>query len=226
MRTSRRAVLFCCDYGSAVSLDVASLAVDCTLGRSCDFTLEIMTSNCTGFTLWFTGLSGAGKSSLAEAVADVLVSRGRFVEILDGDEVRRNLSTGLGFSKEDRDTNIRRIGFVAGLLSRNGVVAIAAAISPYRAVREEVSRAHQAPFVEVYVDCPLAELVKRDRKGLYARALRGEIPNFTGVSDPYEPPVAPDIHIRTDRELVTESRDRIVMWLEQRRLVRDNNDHD
>src|SRR5262249_57306869 len=113
---------------------------------------------------------------------------GRRVEILDGDEVRQNLSAGLGFSKADRDANIRRIGYVARLLSRNGVVAIAAAISPYREIRNEVRRAHEAPFIEVFVDCSLDELVRRDRKGLYSKALRGEIQNFTGVSDPYEPP--------------------------------------
>jgi adenylyl-sulfate kinase len=125
----------------------------------------------------------------------------------------------LGFSKEDRDTNIRRIGFVARLLSRNGVVAIGAAISPYREVRDEVRRAHEAPFVEVFVDCALDELVRRDRKGLYAKALRGEIAHFTGVSDPYEPPLAPDIHVRTDRETPEESSARIVTWLEQHGLL-------
>src|ERR1700757_2070412 len=141
-----------------------------------------------GFTLWFTGLSGSGKSTLANLVADELRARGRRVEVLDGDEVRTNLSKGLGFSKEDRDTNIRRIGYVARLLSRNGVVVIAAAISPYREVREEVRRAHESPFVEAFVDCSIDELVRRDAKGLYAKALRGELPNFTGISDPYEPP--------------------------------------
>jgi adenylyl-sulfate kinase len=172
-----------------------------------------------GLTVWFTGLSGAGKSTLAQAVRDEIVARRRRVEILDGDEIRTNLSKGLGFSKEDRDTNIRRIGYVARLLSRNGVVAITAAISPYREIRDEVRRAHEAPFVEVFVDCTLEELVKRDRKGLYTRALRGEIQNFTGVSDPYEAPLSPDIHVRTDCERVEESLARIVAWLQQQRLI-------
>ena len=174
----------------------------------------------TGFTLWFTGLSGAGKSTLAQVIRDDLVARGRRVEILDGDEVRTNLSKGLGFSKEDRDTNIRRIGYVARLLSRNGVVAVAAAISPYREVRAEVRRAHEATFVETFVDCSLDELVRRDRKGLYAKALRGEIDHFTGVSDPYEAPVCPDIHVRSDQETVEESRARILDWLEVNGLIR------
>ena len=178
-----------------------------------------MRSNGNGFTLWFTGLSGAGKSTLAHAVRDELAADGRRVEILDGDEVRTNLSQGLGFSKADRDTNIRRIGYVARLLSRNGIVAIAAAISPYRDVRNEVRRAHEAAFVEVFVDCSMDALVRRDVKGLYAKALRGEIAHFTGVSDPYEPPVAPDIHIRSDRESVEHARDTIVRWLQAHRLL-------
>jgi adenylylsulfate kinase len=176
-------------------------------------------SAATGFTLWLTGLSGAGKSTLALAVRDALVSRGRRVEILDGDEIRENLSKGLGFSKEDRDTNIRRIGYVARLLSRNGIVAIAAAISPYREIRDEVRRAHQAPFVEVFVDCPLDELIRRDKKGLYARALRGEIGNFTGISDPYEPPLAAEVAVHTDREREHESVAAILACLEQRALI-------
>jgi adenylylsulfate kinase len=173
----------------------------------------------SGLTLWFTGLSGAGKSTLAESVRDELVARGLRVEILDGDEVRTNLSKGLGFSKEDRDTNVRRIGFVARLLSRNGVIAITAAISPYRAVRDEVRRANQAAFVEVFVDCSIDELVRRDRKGLYAKALRGEIAHFTGVSDPYEPPVTPEIHIHSDRETLDQSRITILAWLESHGLI-------
>jgi len=178
-----------------------------------------MSAGHTGFTLWFTGLSGAGKSTLAQVVRDVLVARGRRVEILDGDEVRTNLSKGLGFSKEDRDTNIRRIGYVARLLSRNGVVAITAAISPYREIRDEVRHSHETAFVEAFVDCSLDELVRRDRKGLYAKALRGELLHFTGVSDPYEPPLAPDIHVRSDHETVEESRGKIVAWLERSGLV-------
>lgn len=171
------------------------------------------------FTLWLTGLPGAGKSTLARAVHDELVERGRRVEILDGDEIRTNLSKGLCFSKEDRDTNIRRIGLVARLLSRNGVVAIASAISPYREIRDEVRRAHEAIFVEVFVDCPLEELIRRDEKRLYARALRGEIQNFTGVSDPYESPLSPEVHIRSQLETVAESRAKIVQWLVRHGLV-------
>ncbi len=129
----------------------------------------------SGLTLWFTGLPGAGKSTLARRVAETLVGRGLRVELLDGDEFRASLSSDLGFSKEDRDINVRRIGFVARLLSRNGIVAIVAAISPYRAIRDEVRRQHEAPFVEIFVDCSLDELIRRDTKGLYARALRGEI---------------------------------------------------
>ena len=172
-----------------------------------------------GFTLWFTGLSGAGKSTLSQAVGDELRRRGHAVERLDGDEVRQRLSRGLGFSKEDRDENIRRIGFVARLLSRSGAVAIAAAISPYRELRDEIRREHDAPFVEIFVECPLDALVKRDPKGLYAKALRGEIANFSGISDPYEPPASPEITVHTDRETVDASRDAILRWLEARRLI-------
>ena len=157
-----------------------------------------------GFTLWFTGLSGAGKSTLANAVIGKLQAHGKLVEILDGDEVRTNLSKGLGFSKEDRDTNIRRIGYVAHLLSRNGAVAITAAISPYRAIRDEV-RQRIGDFVEVYVRCPLETLVARDVKGLYKKALAGEIKEFTGVSDPYEEPLNPEVVVDSSRETVDES---------------------
>jgi adenylylsulfate kinase len=177
------------------------------------------TRRADGLTLWFTGLSGAGKSTLARAIGQEIVARGRRVEILDGDEIRTNLSKGLGFSKEDRDTNIRRIGYVARLLSRNGVVAIAAAISPYREIRDEVRHAHEARFVEIFVDCSLDDLVRRDEKGLYAKALRGEIQHFTGVSDPYEAPVLPDIHVHTGCERVEESLARIVEWLQHRELI-------
>jgi len=172
-----------------------------------------------GFTLWFTGLPCAGKSTLASGMRSALVRRGYRAETLDGDEIRANLSRGLGFSREDRDANIRRIGFVAHLLSRNGVVAIAAAVSPYRATREEVRQKHEAPFIEVFVDCPLEELVRRDCKGLYARALSGDIRNFTGVSDPYEPPISPDIHLHTDAETVEQSLARVLEALERRKLI-------
>ena len=163
--------------------------------------------------LWFTGLSGAGKSTLAEAVASNLRNAGLRVEILDGDEVRTNLSKGLGFSKEDRDTNIRRIGYVARLLARNGVVAITAAISPYRNIRDEIRAAAEAdgiPFVEIYLNCPLQKLAERDVKGLYKRALAGEIKNFTGIDDPYESPFKPEITLETDRESIEQSLDKII----------------
>ena len=158
----------------------------------------------TGFVVWLTGLSGAGKSTIAQELARQLTQRGRAPEILDGDEVRTNLSAGLGFSKEDRDTNIRRIGYVARLLARNGAGVITAAISPYRTVRDEV-RAATPGFVEVYVRCSLDELVRRDVKGLYARAIAGEIANFTGVSDPYEAPERPEVVVDTERESIDDS---------------------
>ena len=174
-----------------------------------------------GFVLWLTGLSGAGKTTLAGRLVPELCGRGLRVEVLDGDEVRTNLSKGLGFSKEDRDTNIRRIGYVARLLARNGVAAVTAAISPYREVREEVRRAVEgegAEFVEVYVECPLNVLAERDVKGLYKKALAGEIQGFTGVSDPYEEPNAPDVVVRTHEEAVETSAERIVFELERRGL--------
>ncbi|HEY7911387.1 MAG TPA: adenylyl-sulfate kinase [Blastocatellia bacterium] len=171
-----------------------------------------------GFTLWFTGLSGAGKTTLARLVETHLRGRGHNVEVLDGDVVRTNLSKGLGFSKEDRDTNIRRIGFVCDLLARNGVVAIAAAISPYRDVRDEV-RQTTGTFVEVYVKCPIDVLAERDVKGLYKKALAGEIKNFTGIDDPYEEPLSPEILIQTDTETPEQSAARILATLESLSLV-------
>ncbi len=167
-----------------------------------------------GFTIWFTGLSGAGKTTLAREVEKRLRARGMKVEVLDGDVVRQNLSKGLGFSKEDRDTNIRRIGFVCKLLTRNNVVAIAAAISPYREIRDEVRR-EIGNFVEVYVECPLEVLMERDVKGLYKKALAGEITNFTGVNDPYEPPLNPEVVIHSDRESVEESVEKIMRKLKE-----------
>jgi adenylyl-sulfate kinase len=167
-----------------------------------------------GFTIWFTGLSGAGKTTLAREVEKRLRARGMKVEVLDGDVVRQNLSKGLGFSKEDRDTNIRRIGFVCKLLTRNNVVAIATAISPYREIRDEVRR-EIGNFVEVYVECPLEVLMERDVKGLYKKALAGEITNFTGVNDPYEPPLNPEVVIHSDRETVEESVEKIMRKLKE-----------
>lgn len=166
-----------------------------------------------GFVLWFTGLSGAGKSTLSALIADALRARGVHVEVLDGDEVRTHLSKGLGFSKEDRDTNIRRIGFVAKLLARAGACAITAAISPYRAIRDE-QRAQIPRFVEVYCCAPVEALAARDPKGLYKRALAGEIPHFTGIDDPYEPPDAPEVTLFTDRESKEESLAKILAKLE------------
>ena len=168
--------------------------------------------------MWFTGLSGAGKSTIAEIVIDELRARGRRVELLDGDEVREHLSKGLGFSKEDRDTNIRRIGFVASLLARNGVVAVTAAISPYRAVRDEV-RGWIDHFVEVHVATSVEECEARDVKGLYARARAGDIPEFTGVSDPYEPPLDPEIRLETAGRTPQESAAEVVAWLAAHNLT-------
>jgi len=171
-----------------------------------------------GFTLWSTGLSGAGKTTLARLVETELSARGHKVEVLDGDVIRTNLSKGLGFSKEDRDTNIRRIGFVCNLLTRNDVVAIAAAISPYREVRDELRR-DIGSFVEVYVRCPIEVLAERDVKGLYKKALAGEIKNFTGVDDPYEAPLAAEVVVETDTETPEESAARIIAKLEEMSLV-------
>lgn len=166
-----------------------------------------------GFTIWFTGLSGSGKSTVSRIVAARLRERGLKVEELDGDVVRTHLSKGLGFSKEDRDTNIRRIGWVCEVLSRNGVIAIAAAISPYREIRDEV-RSKIPNFVEVYMECPLEVLVERDVKGLYQKALAGEIGNFTGVSDPYEPPFNPEVWCLTDgHEIPEQSADKILAYI-------------
>ncbi len=166
-----------------------------------------------GFVLWFTGLSGAGKSTMSALVAKELQRRGVHVEVLDGDEVRTHLSKGLGFSKEDRDINVRRIGFVAKLLARAGACAITAAISPYREIRDE-QRSHIERFVEVYCACPIDALAARDPKGLYKRALAGEIPHFTGIDDPYEPPLSPEVTLFTDRETREESLAKVLSKLE------------
>jgi adenylylsulfate kinase len=165
-----------------------------------------------GFTVWLTGLSGAGKSTIAPKLECALQEYGRSVEILDGDVVRTHLSKGLGFSREDRDTNILRIAFVASLLTRHGVATITAAISPFAQTRQQ-AREMIGSFVEVYVRCPLDELTRRDVKGLYARALRGEIANFTGVSDPYEEPEHPEVVVNTDCESVDESVAKILTYL-------------
>lgn len=168
----------------------------------------------TGFTIWFTGLSGAGKSTLAELVEEELRACGKRVEVLDGDVVRTHLSKGLGFSKEDRDTNIRRIGWVCEVLSRNDVVAISAAISPYREIRDEI-RERISNFVEVFVDVPLEVAIERDVKGLYKKAIAGEIKQFTGVSDPYEAPTDPEVTIRSAEETPEQSAAKIIAKLEE-----------
>ncbi len=167
-----------------------------------------------GFTIWFTGLSGAGKSTLSEIIEQRLRQRGRNVEVLDGDVVRTHLSKGLGFSKEDRDTNIKRIAFVCKLLTRNGVICISAAIAPYREAREW-AREEIGNFVEIYVKCPLEVCRQRDVKGLYKLVDEGKIKNFTGVDDPYEEPENPELVIETDKETVEESVRRIFTKLEE-----------
>ncbi|MBI3589789.1 MAG: adenylyl-sulfate kinase [Candidatus Melainabacteria bacterium] len=171
-----------------------------------------------GFTLWFTGLSGAGKSTIADILEKRFKTQGLKIEILDGDVVRTHLSKGLGFSKEDRDANIRRIGYVASLLSRNGVIAVTAAISPYREIRNEVRNLHEN-FVEVYAKCPLEVAEKRDVKGLYKKARAGELPQFTGISDPYEEPLNPEIIVETDKQSPEESADKILKWLKENGFI-------
>jgi len=185
-----------------------------------------------GFAVWFTGLPSSGKSTLARMLQRALDEAGFAVEVLDGDEVRQRLTKGLGFSKEDRDENIRRISYVAKLVTKVGGVAITAAISPYQESRER-ARAEIGNFVEVYVDCPLCVCMQRDVKGLYAKAVRGEVPNFTGISDPYEPPVQPEVVVHTERESQEESLNKILEKLVAlncvsdrlvRRLIKDEPD--
>ena len=171
-----------------------------------------------GFVLWLTGLSGAGKSTVAAKLGPALAERGHRVELLDGDEVRTNLCQGLGFSRADRDTNIARIGYVAGKLANHGVAVLVAAISPYREARDRV-RAAVDTFVEVHVAAPVSTCAERDVKGLYAKALSGEIKNFTGVSDPYEPPADPEIVLHTEAESVDDSVHQIIAWLEGHQLT-------
>ncbi len=167
-----------------------------------------------GFTIWFTGLSGAGKSTLSEAIEERLQARGRNVEVLDGDIVRTHLSKGLGFSREDRDTNIKRIAFVCGLLTRNGVICISAAIAPYREARQW-ARQEIGNFVEVYVNCPIEVCRQRDVKGLYKLVDEGKITGFTGVDDPYEEPEHPELVVETCKETIEESAERIFAKLEE-----------
>jgi adenylylsulfate kinase len=172
-----------------------------------------------GFTLWFTGLSGAGKTTISEIVERELRERGSKVEVLDGDVVRENLSKGLGFSKEDRDTNIRRIAFVADLLSRNGVPVITAAISPYREIRDEARQLMGDRFIEVFVKASVEICAERDVKGLYEKAFKGEIKEFTGVSDPYEPPLSPELTLDTEHDSAEEDAAKILSLLEERQLI-------
>jgi adenylylsulfate kinase len=168
-----------------------------------------------GFTLWFTGLSGAGKTTVADIVEHELRERIGVVEVLDGDIVRTNLSKGLSFSREDRDTNVLRIGFVANLLTRNGVAVIVSAISPFKEARDQVRREIGDGFIEIFVDAPLEVCAERDVKGLYKKAYSGEIPQFTGVSDPYEAPTRPELTLRTNEEEPEESASRVIAKLEE-----------
>ncbi len=175
-------------------------------------------NNHPGFVLWMTGLSGAGKTTIALILEKELKERGLRIERLDGDVVRESLTRDLGFSKEDRDKNIERVSFVAKLLSRNGVGCICSFISPYQSVRDMV-RQSTTNFLEVFIDAPLEVVMERDVKGLYKKAIAGEIPNFTGISDPFEAPVKPDIHIRTDKQTPQESAQEIVAHLERLELI-------
>ena len=181
-----------------------------------------MTRTETGFVVWLTGLSGAGKSTVAAKLAPALAERGHRVELLDGDEVRTNLGQDLGFSRADRDTNIARIGYVAAKLAKHGVAVVVAAISPYRQARDQV-RASVDRFVEVHVAAPLPICAQRDPKGLYAKALAGQLPNFTGVSDPYEPPLDPEITLHTETESVDDSVHQLLTWLEASHLTTPTN---
>jgi adenylylsulfate kinase len=173
----------------------------------------------TGFCLWFTGLSGSGKTTITSLLVKELRRRGSKLEVLDGDIVRQNLSKGLGFSKEDRDTNIRRVAFVADLLSRNEVPVITAAISPYREIRDEARSNMDGRFIEAYVKASVEECERRDVKGLYAKARSGEIKEFTGVSDPYEPPENPELVIDTETQTPEQSAQQILDYLEERGLI-------
>ncbi len=181
-----------------------------------------MAADHKGFTLWMTGLSGSGKSTITEVLIDSFEARDVPIEVLDGDIVRENLSKGLGFSKEDRDTNITRIGFVADLLARNGVPVVTAAISPYQETRDAVRKQHEqsgARFIETFIATSLEDCEARDVKGLYAKARSGEIPVFTGVSDPYEAPGSPELAVETAGKTPEESAATILAYLEAERLI-------
>ncbi|CAA9238232.1 Adenylylsulfate kinase [uncultured Coleofasciculus sp.] len=177
--------------------------------------IKFMEHQQPGVTIWFTGLSGAGKTTISRAIEQALQSKGyKRIEILDGDVVRQNLTKGLGFSKEDRDENIRRVGFVANILTRNQVIVLVSAISPYQEIRQEV-RERIGNFVEVYVNAPLTVCEQRDVKGLYKKARAGEIKNFTGIDDPYEPPLNPEVECRTDLESLEESVAKVLAKLQE-----------
>ncbi len=179
---------------------------------------EYLSRMTSGITLWFTGVPASGKSAIANRVRELLAARALPVELLDGPEVRQSLSRGLGFTHEDREENVRRIGYVAKLLSRNGVIAICAAVSPYRATRQEI-RQHVSNFVEIFVDCPLEVAERRDTEGLYAKARAGVIDDFTGVSDPYERPEKPEVYIRSDEESIEQAAAKVVKTLELLQLI-------
>jgi adenylylsulfate kinase len=172
----------------------------------------------SGFTIWLTGLSSAGKTTLSRLLESLLAGGGRNVEVLDGETVRKTLGVH-GFTKEARDNHVRHLGFMSNLLSRNGVIVIVASISPYRSVRDEVRAWHGDRFVEVFLSCPMETLIARDSRDLYRRALSGEIRNFTGISDPYEQPVNPEIVLHTDREAKEQSAQRVIDWLIAREFV-------
>lgn len=172
-----------------------------------------------GFTLWFTGLSGAGKTTLAKAVTAEIERRGGSVELLDGDEIRTMLKPALGFTRVDRDINVSTLGLIAKLLSRRGIIVVVAAISPYESMRNEIRSKHEKEFIEVFVDASMDVLTYRDVKGLYAKALRGEINEFTGISAPYERPRSPEIYLNTDLESVVECVSRIIGYLVARKLI-------
>jgi adenylylsulfate kinase len=174
-----------------------------------------------GFIIWFTGLSGSGKTTIARILEKRITAAGRNFESLDGDVVRTNLSKGLGFSKEDRDTNIRRIGFVGHLLQRNGVGVVCSAISPYKATRDDVREMVGEDFIEVFADCPLEICATRDGKvEMYAKAMRGELKEFTGVSDPYEAPESPELHLKTHEETAEESAEKVMRYLVERGYIK------
>ena len=173
-----------------------------------------------GVCLWFTGLSGSGKSTTADRVTELLRERGREVTVLDGDVVRTHLSQGLGFSREDRDVNVRRIGFVAAEVVRHGGIAVCAVVSPYRATRDEVrSMVGESRFLEIFVDTPLEVCEQRDVKGLYARARAGEVAAFTGVDDPYEPPLHPELTLDTVTGSLEDNAGRVIALLEERGVL-------